>query len=89
LSATISGPTNGRLELRLGLGGFGFSFMEGFCFDAGFLCGSALRNGIGYAGLLSFNLDLSATASGPTNGRLDCASIWDGFGFSFHGRFLF
>jgi hypothetical protein len=29
------------------------------------------------------NIDLCATVSGPTNGRLDCASGWDGFVFSF------
>jgi hypothetical protein len=66
-----------------------FPFMEGFYFDAGSLCDAAGGTGIGYAGLLSLNIDLCATVSRPTNGRLDCASGWDGFGFSFHGRFLF
>ena len=42
--------------------------------------------GIGYAGLLSLNIDLCTTVSRPTNGRLDCASGWDGFGFPFHGK---
>jgi hypothetical protein len=44
--------------------------------------------GIGYAGLLSLNIDSCAAIAGPTNGRLDCASGWDGFGFSFHWKVL-
>src|ERR1035438_5741600 len=44
------------------------------------------RIGIGYAGLLSLNIDLCVTISGPTNGRLDSASGWDGFGFPFHWK---
>ena len=43
--------------------------------------------GIGYAGPLSLNVDSCTTASGPTNGRLDRASGWDGLVFPFIGRF--
>src|ERR1039457_5438423 len=42
--------------------------------------------GIGYAGLFLLNIDLCVTITGPTNGRLDSASGWDGFGFPFHWK---
>jgi hypothetical protein len=58
---------------------FCFSFQGRFLFYSGPPCGAR----IGYAGLLSLNVDSCAIVSGPTSGRRDRASGWDGFALVF------